>query len=143
MTNSTTENPANRRNRPKSEENTTEVKADGSLGGLTDNADKKNASGLVLQSAPLATQVTSGITMRLPNDRPIVASHMVVHGTFGNRPIAVSENKFLATLADGRPVGTTAIDFHAHGQLPGNRPIPRPVAPNEAVGVAAEMGYLD
>jgi len=123
-----------RRNRPKSEDSTVEINLSS-----TDRVIESSVSALTLKTESPKALATNTITIHLPNNRPIMPAHMVVHGTFGNRPIAVSENKYLAILTDGRPVGISGIGIPDHGLLPNNRPI----APNEAVGVAAEMGYLD
>jgi hypothetical protein len=96
--------------------------------------------------------------MTVAGDRPVVASHLELFGSFLNgRPIEASHEKIFEMLGD-RPVFESAIKMVDDGGMAGGRPIMasnpdlleasllpggRPIASNDIDDATTLMGYLD
>jgi hypothetical protein len=97
-------------------------------------------------------------TMTVAGDRPVVASHLELFGSFLNgRPIESSSVKVFEMLGD-RPVFESGFQIVDDGGLPGGRPIMasrpelleasvlpggRPIASNDIDDPVTLMGFLD
>ncbi len=88
---------------------------------------------------------TSQGGLRLPNNRPIEASHLNIVSTYrslgGTRPIVASGMEMSGTLAisGNRPIAVSHLKISETYSVMGNRP----VASNETDDPIALMGYLD
>lgn len=96
------------------------------------------------QETALSVQSPKG-TLRLPNNRPIEASHLQVVSTFSSvsapRPVVATGFEISGTLtvSGQRPIAASHLQVSDSIVIMGNRP----VASNEIDDAATLMGYLD
>ncbi len=114
--------------------------------------------GSVLNRPVMPSELEVVGMMTVAGDRPVVASHLELFGSFLNgRPIEASHEKIFEMLGD-RPVFESAIKMVDDGGMAGGRPIMasnpdlleasllpggRPIASNDIDDATTLMGYLD
>ncbi len=114
--------------------------------------------GSVLNRPVMASDLEVVSMMNVAGDRPVVASHLELFGSFLNgRPIEASHVKVFEMIGD-RPVFESELHFVDDGGMPGGRPIlassaalmessvlpgGRPIAANDVDDATTLMGYID